>query len=605
MYIETQRLILREFKIEDLDGLLPILCDPKVMKYSPTGPCTREEAKQYLQDKILNDYEACGYGLWAIVLKQTQTIIGLIGPSQLEIDGKIKVEVSYKLASSQWGKGLATEALKAVRDDAFSRLDLDELIAVVLPENTLSCRVLEKAGFIFLKETLFHAKLMHIYHMSRLTLISYSTKWKEQFEKEKNKLQNVFGGFPILFYHIGSTSVPHCHAKPIIDILGVTPDITAIDHYDEAMKKIGYSPLGEYFVKQRRFFIREGKTNVHLHIFEDSDPETIRHLRFRDYMRDHPKCVEEYSTLKLDLAKKYPANRQQYTLGKKAFIKQIDYQSALEDSKKYVFFKEAVRKQTWLDEEILKAMEANMYVNMTYFANYLPSLKIAFKTDVIQVSSAISDDTFNYVFGAKFKTYDVKERVSNLLNDYQEKKLPFSWWVGPKDTPNHLEKELIAQGLQFKEEDIGMYLPLKNYNCFLVPLDISIERVLDKKGLENFAKVFASIGGYPHLYQEVYSQIPPSLIREDAPFEMYVGYHHQVPVLTGILILHASVGGIYYVMTTPDQRRKGFGTYMMTYLISKAKEKGYSMITLQASSAGKKLYETLGFQSLCRFTEYA
>ncbi len=455
------------------------------------------------------------------------------------------------------------------------------------------------------KMTPFRKSNLGTYEESRIRVVPYLEKWKELFWQESKKLEKVFENFPIIFHHIGSTSIFGCFSKPKIDILGITPDIIQIDRFNEAMKEIGYSALGEYGMKQRRFFTRTGKSPINLHIFEDSDPEVSRHLRFRDYLRGHPKVVEEYSELKRDLAKKYPENMFRYSLGKESFIKKIDYQAAMADQGKYLHRQVMDRKQSWSEEEILKAMEANMHLNMTYFAKYVPNMKIVFEPDVTVVSSDIPDDTFNYVIGAEFKESNVHERIMSTINHYRKKQVPFSWWVGERDTPSQLQNELMAQGLSLKEDDIGMYLILDKPLPGLDSSEITITRVLDENGLRDFSAVFAELSGYQNIYEHFYTNIPHILIAEGAPFEMYVGYLDGAPVMTGILVLHANVGGIYYVMTAPNQRRKGFGTHMMKCLIRRAKEKGYHMVTLQASADGKGLYEKLGFQSICRFAEYA
>ena len=94
-------------------------------------------------------------------------------------------------------------------------------------------------------------------------------------------------------------------------------------------------------------------------------------------------------------------------------------------------------------------------------------------------------------------------------------------------------------------------------------------------------------------------------IYEDSYGDIYIGYLNGKAVVTGILVLHAHVAGIYYVMTDPAHRRKGYGTEMMKALLVCAQEKGYFLATLQASSQGRALYERLGFKKECCFVEYA
>jgi len=605
MQLESERLIVREFKEEDIDELALILGDPEVMKYSLKGPLSKEETLDYLRQRMLKSYEEHGYGLWALVSKETNRVIGLAGPINQIIDGEEYVEIGYRITRSEWGKGFATEAVECIRDFAFTHLHLDKVIAIIDPSNTQSIRVAEKAGYKLQKTTTFHGFHVGIYELHRITVVPYTEKWVERFDEERSRLEKVFQGIPIQFEHIGSTSIPGCHAKPKIDILGITNDITAIDQFNEKMIQMGYSPLGELGIKQRRYFILRGDNHVNLHVFEDTNPEVARHLRFRDYLRTHPEKKKEYSSLKMRLAEQYPGSILEYCLGKESFVKAVDYQAAMEDTGKYFNLQSNLHKSSWSDKEILQSMEANMHLQMTYFAKYVPNIDIIFQLDVTVVYSSIPDDTFNYVIGAKFSDYNVKDRVEHVLNLYREKGIPFSWWLGEKDTPETLEDELTSQGLSLKEDDIGMYLSLDEYESKESSSEISMTRVLGEKGLRDFAKVFADLGGYPNLYEDLYSKLPPVLIADGGPYEMYVGYLDGQPIVTGVLVLHANVAGIYYVMTVPEQRRRGFGSLMMQYLINRSKEEGYPLVTLQASAAGKGLYERLGFKSMCRFVEYS
>jgi GrpB-like predicted nucleotidyltransferase (UPF0157 family) len=135
--------------------------------------------------------------------------------------------------------------------------------------------------------------------MIRKVVVSqYNLEWDTAFEEIKEQLKKVFLGIKIEFSHIGSTSIPGCSAKPIVDILGTTPDVLEIDAFNQAMSSIGFKAFGEYGMKQRRFFQKREGFPVNLHIFEETDPEVKRHLRFCDYLKSHPEKIEEYSLLK-------------------------------------------------------------------------------------------------------------------------------------------------------------------------------------------------------------------------------------------------------------------------------------------------------------------
>jgi len=167
MFLETKRLLIREFREEDLDELAPIFADPKVMEYSVSGPLSRDKAKEYLQYRILDHYEEYGYGLWAIVSKTTQKIIGLAGPVQQKVDNEKCVEIGYRVSSSEWGKGYASEALESIRDYVFYHLNIEKVLAIIEPSNVRSIRVAEKTGFQFSKMTIFHGFEVGIYEIVR------------------------------------------------------------------------------------------------------------------------------------------------------------------------------------------------------------------------------------------------------------------------------------------------------------------------------------------------------------------------------------------------------------------------------------------------------
>lgn len=601
---ETPRLFVRKCTIEDVDSLQKVLGDPEVMRFSLKGPLDKEKIAGYVKG-TLSHYEKHGYGLWALISKEEGKLIGLAGLINQTLDDCECVELIYRIAKDYWGRGLATEVALAIKEFAFTKSGLKRLVSIIEPENNRSRKVAEKIGMNLLKKTLFHGFEVEVYDVSRIVLFSYKTHWQEGFKNEVEKLNQVFTGHRISFHHIGSTSIPACEAKPIVDILGITNDVLQIDNLNGSLERLGYVPLGEYGMKQRRFFRKRQHGDVNLHIFEDSDPEAARHLRFRDYLRSHPQEVAKYSQLKRRLASENPADMVKYILGKESFIKSIDYAAILQDTGEYWNKTIYPRKSTWTQGEIIDALEANMQLQMTYLAKYLPEMQVIYEPDVIVVRSSIRDDTFNYIINTRFRESAVRDRITHVLKLFQSLNFPFSWWVGERDTPDTLEQELVRHGLNPKEDDIGMYLFLDKAQLHLKVPELSIQRVIEKPALKDFATVMTTIGGSPDIYEQFFNKIPPALYAEGAPYEVYVGYLNKEAVVTGILVLHANVGGIYYIMTSPAHRRKGYGTEMMVFLLMRAKERGYHLSTLQASASGRNLYQRLGFEPICRFVEYA
>jgi ribosomal-protein-alanine N-acetyltransferase len=144
--IETERLVLRRFAPGDLDELARLRADPLVMRY--IGEQSREKVEQRLQYYIAL-YESHGFGMWAVIDKATQAMIGWCG--LIFLDKTPEVEVGYGVARSYWGRGLMTEAARAALRFGFERAGLERIVAVAMPDNTASRRVMEKLGMRYEK----------------------------------------------------------------------------------------------------------------------------------------------------------------------------------------------------------------------------------------------------------------------------------------------------------------------------------------------------------------------------------------------------------------------------------------------------------------------
>lgn len=226
-----------------------------------------------------------------------------------------------------------------------------------------------------------------------ITVEPYQDEWRRRFQDEKARLESVFSGLPIQFHHIGSTSVAGCSAKPIIDILGVTPDAAAVDNYNSGLEALGYAPMGEFGMKQRRFFRRAGC--AHVHIFEDSDPEVCRHLRFSAYLNAHPDAANAYSGLKKKLASTHPEDMESYILGKEKWIKEIDFLAVKTGMPPLAYPPLGPRKKKWNSEQIIDALHVNMHLHMTYYSKYHPRIQLVYQPDATVVQTELKDDMVN------------------------------------------------------------------------------------------------------------------------------------------------------------------------------------------------------------------
>src|ERR1700733_3808668 len=144
--LETQRLILRSFRMTDLDAMGSIDADPKVCEFLP-AISTRENTTAGIQ-RIMSHEQQKGYSLYAVELKATHEMIGWIGlmtPS-CEAHFTPTIEIGWRLASQHWNQGYATEGAKAVLDYAFTTLELEEVVSFTVENNLASRRIMEKIG---------------------------------------------------------------------------------------------------------------------------------------------------------------------------------------------------------------------------------------------------------------------------------------------------------------------------------------------------------------------------------------------------------------------------------------------------------------------------
>ena len=149
--LETDRLLLRELVPDDLEPLHEVLGDPETMRYYP-HPFSRDETAEWIA-RNRERYAKDGFGLWAMVLKETGVVVGDAGLTVQEVDGEELVEVGWHVHRGHQGRGLATEAGRASVGHGFREIGLDRIISLIRPENEPSWRVAEKLGMRVWKET--------------------------------------------------------------------------------------------------------------------------------------------------------------------------------------------------------------------------------------------------------------------------------------------------------------------------------------------------------------------------------------------------------------------------------------------------------------------
>ena len=149
-YVESQRLVLRQFTPHDADLLIELDSDPAVMRYLTGGEPTLPAAlvRDEVIPNVLNAYERWNgrFGLFAAYEKETGAFIGWFHLRPEPTGPQDEVELGYRLRQDAWGKGYATEGSRALVDKGFSELGVSTVWGATMALNVSSQNVMEKVG---------------------------------------------------------------------------------------------------------------------------------------------------------------------------------------------------------------------------------------------------------------------------------------------------------------------------------------------------------------------------------------------------------------------------------------------------------------------------
>jgi RimJ/RimL family protein N-acetyltransferase len=164
LVLETARLRLRRFRDEDADAVFGIIGDRLAMRFYPKA-FGREDAKQWVV-RNQRRYREDGYGLFAVILKGSEEVIGDCGIIKQNIEDETAMEVGYHFRRDLWGRGYATEAARACMELAFNAFGADKVISLIRPENVASRGVAERNGMKLEREVV-HYGLPHLVYAMR------------------------------------------------------------------------------------------------------------------------------------------------------------------------------------------------------------------------------------------------------------------------------------------------------------------------------------------------------------------------------------------------------------------------------------------------------
>jgi len=599
----TRRLLAKKIEAADLSKLIRLDTDPQVMA-TLGGLRSEKETREYLTAD-LQHWEDNNFGVWLFYLNDTGEWLGRAGLRWVNVNGKQEIELLYAVLPDFWGKGFATEIANACLEIAFDVLRLTNIVCFTLPNNHASRHVMENAGFQYECDFVY-SNLPHVLYRTQklrtVKIVDFNSQWTNFFTQEAAKIQNSLDDYLHHIYHIGSTAIPDMPAKPVIDIMLECENLDAIDLIAEKLAKLNYLPLRRHIIPFHSFFTSREEDDIayHLHILERGNPQIKRHVDFRDYLIIHPMDAQEYAETKIKLAQQFKNDINLYVLGKDKLVQAIDAKAKAWQSKKYSQGNTGPLAKQWSKSKILKAMIANMNVQMTHFSQYLNQIELIRKPGITIVNSGLPDDTFNYVLDADFSGTDANRFITEITEYFQHQKLPFSWWISPDDHPTNLANLLEERGYVNAENNIGMYLNLDTWEPEPDLKNLKIISAKNKTTLNDFALVLTNDEAS---FKKYFSWIA-SVLADDDPLEFYVGYVDDQPVVRGVSCYFGQVVGISWLSTTPKERKKGYASAILNYQLQQAKERGYHIVVLQAASEAQSFYVNIGYETCGIFREF-
>lgn len=144
--LRTSRLLLRPWRDADVAAYAELSADPAVMEF--LQPVSEPGAAEAWAARVRNHWQQHGFGQWVVEIHGEANLIGVVGLSTVSYEAHFTpaVEVAWRLARAQWGRGYATEAARAALDYGFDTLGLAEIVANTVPANLRSRRVMERLG---------------------------------------------------------------------------------------------------------------------------------------------------------------------------------------------------------------------------------------------------------------------------------------------------------------------------------------------------------------------------------------------------------------------------------------------------------------------------
>ena len=258
------------------------------------------------------------------------------------------------------------------------------------------------------------------------------------------------------------------------------------------------------------------------------------------------------------------------------------------------------------DTKLVKTVITANWENYHYCLGRSPTVELSVGRYLTWFVTNMPDHFMNLVVCTELPAAGIDKLVENALTHFKLLNIKrLSWLIQEGVPPDEIKKQFETQGLTFRESFASemavdlIGLPEKTQ----VPNGLRIVVVEDEEMLRKWIHV-ASVGfGIPHDVENIWYEFFAEAAC-DRPFRTYLALLNNEPVGTSQLFTSAGVAGIYNVTCLPEARGQGIGAAITLAPLFEARELGYRVGILQASSMGRRVYQRLGFQDFGKLSVY-
>jgi ribosomal protein S18 acetylase RimI-like enzyme len=199
----------------------------------------------------------------------------------------------------------------------------------------------------------------------------------------------------------------------------------------------------------------------------------------------------------------------------------------------------------------------------------------------------------NFIFDTKLPAANLEEFVNETVQHIEQKQAPSLWMISAENLNSDFISLLDNNSLRLSMQWTGMMCDLSKFQN---PDNIEPFKIIQVNGLAQLQDWLSIIN------QTLFNSANSldfdlfKLFLNDNNIKLYTGYYNNIPVATSLMFLHTGVAGLYMISTLPEYRKKGLGTLITTYPMLDAKAMGLKTSVLYATSMGKNMYKTIGFE---------